>query len=250
VELFKAFTDALSIRFIDYLGGANYDRKAIGGDKSIQSTTGPGLTDGIPLHAEKHFMANPPNVICFYCHQPAEAGGETLLCDGVDLYAQLPKPIQDLFRTNRIVYRRVHADGVWQKVYGCGTVAEVEQLCKMNGVQFAMDPTERSVTTEYRCSAVVGDAEGRPAFANNVLPFALSEWSGKVQSRSVVRFEDGSRIPMEVVLTIASIADRLACQTLMRPNDVMLVDNSTILHGRRPFTGENRCILFRVGDLP
>ena len=113
-----------------------------------------------------------------------------------------------------------------------------------------------------RASALRPDKDGNPAFINSLLILALGEQaivSGQAASYMpemkevrpdfVVRWDDGSHVEPEIIQELANVCGRNEVAVSWSSGDVMLVDNRSIMHGRRASSGTERQILVRMGSL-
>jgi alpha-ketoglutarate-dependent taurine dioxygenase len=78
------------------------DRKLLDGDYKIQSVNGG--SEPFPLHPEISREPWKPDVCFFWCIQPPSRGGETLVCDGVELVRRLPPHLRDFYAARRLRY--------------------------------------------------------------------------------------------------------------------------------------------------
>jgi alpha-ketoglutarate-dependent taurine dioxygenase len=68
-----------------------------------------GLTShSLKLHTDRSSIANPPEILVFYCKRQAEQGGESILMDGKVLYDTLkneyPAILEEISKPNAILY--------------------------------------------------------------------------------------------------------------------------------------------------
>lgn len=259
---FKKFSREHSGEFSDYEGGAfragALNRQKIGGDPTVLTTTGHSQGFPISLHGEMHYLKNPPEIIWFYCERPSSVDGQTTLCDGRTLWNALSPEAQEYFRDTRICYTRYLEDGDWQTTYGTDSLEHVAEVCRRESMEWSFDEESKALTTRYICSAV-RDGE---VFINNILPVLDGEWafksgwidknissmSGKAHPPLVVRAEDGSAIPEAVLASVKKAAKEHTIDLQWESGDVAMVNNLTVMHGRRQATDTNRSILVRMGS--
>jgi alpha-ketoglutarate-dependent taurine dioxygenase len=251
-EKFQQFSNLFGTEFITYAGGG-YIRKTVNedGDRTVLSVTynKPGSTEqqtfGLPIHGEMYYLKNRPTVLWFYCVIPAIEDGETTVCDGVQVYKQLSEATKKLFRTKHLKYIRSYANGQWQNRYQTNDLSVVDKFCKENELKLEIDRETQSITTEYIYPAVIKSQWGREdVFINNILPVEWQETRGI--KGSIVRLEDGSRIPDDVLLEIKDVIDKMTQNVSWKAGDIMMIDNTRILHGRRAFSDQRREIYTRM----
>lgn len=251
VEQFDEFTSRFSTDFMSLVGGG-YKRRVINedGDKSIQSVNyDVGLEHQglfpLPLHGEQYYLEHRPVMLWFYCVCPAAEDGETTVCDGYQLYAGLSDEVRNLFEKQRIKYIRVYYPADWQKRFQTDSLDVVEQFCRDNDMELQIDRAQGIVYTEtlYPASTTC-PYTGRPVFINSMLPVLWQEGNGKVTS--LVRLEDGSKIPDAVVKEITEVAARWTRNIPWQKGDLALVDNRRVMHGRNSFKDNARELYSRM----
>jgi alpha-ketoglutarate-dependent taurine dioxygenase len=188
-----------------------------------------------------------PKLLWFYCETPASSGGETTLCDGIQYCRELQASTQILFNTKRIKYIRKYRSGLWQEIYQTDDLGKVANACDENDLVLTIDDQDHSIVTEYVTSAIVKSRCGNhDVFINNIFPVAAQEFEGK--EANLIRFEDGSKIPLEVFIELKEIADKLTVAIDWEPGEFVMIDNTWLLHGRKPFIGNERQVFTRLCD--
>ncbi|MEJ6484954.1 TauD/TfdA family dioxygenase [Nostoc punctiforme UO1] len=86
VDIFKEFTNLLSIDFINYAGGA-FSRRVINGDQTVLSVND--FKSEIKLHGEMYYQKNIPLMLWFFCANPPLEDGETTVCDGRQFFNEI-----------------------------------------------------------------------------------------------------------------------------------------------------------------
>lgn len=245
-QAFVDLTERFPIRFMEYVGGANNDRgSAFGQSKTVLTVTGGAVAkQAIPLHGEMFYTRPYPQTLFFCCIRPADADGQTTICDGIALWNALPEDVQKVFLDNKLRYRRVYTDDAWKKVYKTDDLQEVKAICGETGVSFTEHP-DGSVETVHVTYAWHDHEAGR-AFVNSVLVWAAREYLAGIDD-SKVRFEDGSELPKELLYRIHGIAEELTLDIGWEPGMVAIVDNTRVMHGRRAYEDTDRDIIMRLG---
>lgn len=242
---FVDLTERFPIAFMEYLGGANNDRgSAFGQSKTVLTVTGGAVEkQAIPLHGEMFYTRPYPRTLFFCCIRPADAAGQTTICDGVSIWNALPEDIRAVLVENKLRYRRIYADDAWKKVYQSDDLAYVRALCEEAGVTFIEHP-DGSIETIHVTNAWHDHKAGR-AFVNSALVWAAREYLAHIDD-SQVRFEDGSEIPKEMLYRIHELAERLTLDIDWEPGMVAIVDNTRVMHGRRAYEDTERDIIMRL----
>jgi alpha-ketoglutarate-dependent taurine dioxygenase len=250
-EVFQTFTDQFGEYMTNKGGGSVREVINKDGDGTILSVSynyqsATQKTFGLPLHSDRSYVKSWPPLMWFYCVVPAVSEGETTVCDGVQVWEQLSPSTQKLFREKRIKYIRHYGEKEWKLWAQTDNLADVEEYCQENGLSLAVDPTDRSVTTAYTTSAVVRTRwSEREAFVNSIL---IVEWQEDELKRtmSVVRFEDGSRIPPDVIAEVRQVTKRLARGIPWKPGQIAMLNNLRHMHGRNAFQDPKREIYVRM----
>lgn len=224
--------------------GANFGRRPIAGHDSLFSATGGNYA--LPLHGEGYFhFSDPPHLLWFFCANPAQEAGETLLCDGEKLFASLPPAIQTGLLQQDIVYSRIHTPSIWQELYGSKDPNHVQAHLKRRGIESRYLP-DGSIESHFRSCAIRHRA-GKQIFVNNLLPFALRELETPEQTQARVRFANGEPIPSEWVVQIQAQAQAQQEDICWQAMDILAIDNTRCLHGRRQIRDPQRELYLRLG---
>jgi len=230
-EQMKAFSEQFSSRFT-----RDQERPLVDSSNGFVSLVEPEM-DAIGPHCENGNTPFQPEAVWFCCAVPAAQGGETLFWDGVRVWEELSEGLRQLFVSKKIKYVKTYSAAQWKHFLGSGTtLADVRRtLDGLEGIDYQISEDE-SVCLEYVCSAVVKTKYGNQnAFVNSLVIF-----------KDKVTFEDGSPIPDSVIAEIEQVMDRLAEEIPWQAGDLVMIDNSKFLHGRRAFNDDQRrifCIL-------
>ncbi|UFP94827.1 TauD/TfdA family dioxygenase [Gloeobacter morelensis] len=244
-KAFLRFSELYCTEFRPYVGGA-YSRETIGGDKTLMSVTGHKLRFAVPMHGEMYYLLHHPTVLWFYCATPALSGGETTVSDGIRFWEALSAPTRALFRSQPLKYIRTYPDGTWQGIYQTDSLEEVAAVCAANQMGVSVGEN-RTVVTEFVTPAFVKTPDGRhEAFINNILPVVGQERAGS--TASLVRLEDGSAIPEAVISELQAVAQAITIAVPWKSGDIVMINNTRAMHGRRTFADDQRDIYVRLGD--
>jgi alpha-ketoglutarate-dependent taurine dioxygenase len=264
IEDFEKHTSALGEDFKTYQGGGfsvgPLARSAIDGNKTILTATGSTQHFAMALHGEMYYLSTPPDLIWFYCAIPPTEGGETTIGDGVKIFDDLPKKVAKLLQERQVRYERRLTDGEWQATYATDSRSEVEEFCKAQNVELNWDEAGTAITS-FRASALRRTPAGKTAFINSVLLNAKGEQAyrsgllaklypdAKIKPGILVRWEDGLEIESDIIDQIDVACTRNEVAVPWSQGDVLLVDNRSVMHGRRASDGKDRKILVRMGKL-
>lgn len=266
-DTFIKFTHLYCQDFSTYQGGGLrwgvLDRQAINNVETLLTTSGHSQGFPIELHGEMYYLKNHPAILWFYCENPPEQGkgGQTTVCDGREVFKSLRESTKKFFQNQHIKYIRNLKNGEWQTAFQTDDLSVVQQFCDDNDTKLIIDSETGNLATEYSCSAIVTSRDGEDVFINNLLLIYLAEWAinsgwfaenvSGMQNASpqlLVRMSDGSPIPEDIIEELCQISDKLTVDIQWEKGDIIMIDNTKILHGRREATGSNRKIFVRMGE--
>jgi alpha-ketoglutarate-dependent taurine dioxygenase len=235
-DIFKEFSNLLSTNFIDYAGGA-FVRRVINGDKTLLSVND--FQFEIKLHGEMYYQKNIPLMVWFFCANPASQNGETTVCDGRAFFNQISSPTKELFDNKKLKFTAHMSKDEWHKKYQTDDVNRLKEMCKNNQTYLNIYEDE-SITLEYICPAVISSRCGQyQVFINSLLPT-------KQLNPNILKFDDNSDIPDDVMSELNEIAEKLTTEISWQKGDILMIDNTRIMHGRRAFSDEKRDIYIRL----
>lgn len=235
---FSAFTDRFSSATLGRLH-LGQNRSEVAGDTDT-STVNLGM-EYVGPHAELGYSPQRPDLLWFYCAHPPASGGETTLVDGIEVWKSLPDPLREKFAMTELLYS-FEASGENEWPLFTGVLADrrrtLELLTAEWGLSYATHD-EDTIDIFYRVPAAQPSRfQGVPAFSNSIIP-SLSRG---------VSFADGTPVRSGDRLSIL-----LTCNDVMTPvdwqkGDVLMIDNSRMMHGRLPFSDPLREIHIRMSN--
>lgn len=222
----------------------NSGRKCVQDCPSLFLATGSSLLKGLPLHGELYYQSlQPPELLWFYCVEADSPVSGTWICDGQRLFETLPSAIQDLLLQHTVVYTRTLTRDYWPKAYGTADFEALSAFLQPLGIQADIQPNGE-LQTRFSASPLRW-SHNQPVFINNILPFGLREHE-EPDSRARVRLDDGRAIPLQTLLTIQALADRIKHEHHWQAGDILLIDNRWMLHGRGPLSAGLRQLYLRM----
>ena len=230
-EQMKAFAEKFSSRFV-----LDKDRPIVDQRNRFITLVDPGMHYVSP-HCENANSPFRPDVVWFCCAVPAAQGGETLYWDGVRVWQEMSEGLKDLFISKKIRFLQKFPAADWKRFLGAAaTITDVKKTLEgIEGLSYQINE-DQSIALEYICSAVVKTKYGNNnAFANSLI-------SEHKNPKGAVTFEDGSPIPVAAISQIQEIMNRLTEVISWESGDLVMIDNSRFLHGRRSFTDTKRRI--------
>ncbi|MEH2462503.1 TauD/TfdA family dioxygenase [Nostoc sp.] len=235
-DTFKEFTNLLSIDFRNYAGGA-FSRRVINGDQTLLSVND--FKSEIKLHGEMYYQQNIPLMLWFFCANTPLADGETTVCDGRQFFNEISSSTKELFNKKKLKFTVSISKEEWQKKYQTDNLNTLKEICQKNNTHLIVND-DQSILIEYICPAIIPSRCGKyQVFINSLLPT-------KQLSSKILKFEDNSEIPEEVVFELNEIAEKITTEISWQKGDILMIDNTRILHGRRAFADDQRDIYIRL----
>ncbi|PHJ65697.1 taurine catabolism dioxygenase TauD [Nostoc linckia z18] len=237
-EQMKVFAEQFDATFLN-----QYNRPIVDLNNQFITLVDSGMHYIAP-HCENANSPFRPDVVWFCCAVPAAEGGETLFWDGVEVWKAMSRELQQLFIDQKIRYVQKFLASHWQQFLGASaTIDDVKKILdNMAGISYKINQDE-SLILEYICSGVIKTKYGnQDAFANSI----ISEYRNP---RAIVTFANGSAIPVKVINEIQKILDDLIGFIPWMSGDLVMIDNSRFLHGRKSFNDKRRRIVTLLSDI-
>lgn len=204
--------------------------------------------DPIGLHVENGATPFAPDLLWFHCVKAAASGSQTTVCDGYRVWDALSDRARQVFTAQPISYARTVPARLWKRLAavlaGDGREPQdttVEDLYKQANPGADIEFTELpdgGLHYRYRVYAAHPTKwSDRMAWANSLLGPSYN------YEAPVIRFADGTAIPDEVTAEYQAVTQRLTEEIAWQDGDIVLIDNSRVMHGRRAITDPDRTIL-------
>jgi alpha-ketoglutarate-dependent taurine dioxygenase len=210
----------------------------------------------IALHNEFSYSYTWPLRIFFYAQQPAETGGETPIADSRKVYNSLHDDVRIPFAEKGVMYARNYGTGVdltWQDAFQTSDKAVVEDYCRKAPLDWEWLPGDRLRTRQVRPAVARHPVTGEMVWFNQAHLFHVSNLGteGAAAMRNVFAEEDlprnayygdGSPISDEELAHVRAAIDSATVAFPWQKNDVLMLDNMLVAHGRNPYTGARRIL--------
>ena len=184
--------------------------------------------EAFPLHPELSREPWKPDVCMFWCASAPSHGGETTVCDGVELVRRLPTPAYDALRTRRLLYSLPALPSTVS--YWLGTPEPSDQVLNNPppSCPYTFQRAERGIRRSFPRPAL-----HKPMFTDglafgNFLLFARY----MTGNRNFPTFENGEVIPDDLVHEVKLTSDSITLPVQWRQGDLLVVDNTRFMHGR------------------
>ena len=211
-------------------------------------------TTEIFLHHEMAQTPLYPSKLFFYCEIAADRGGATPICRSDWVLARLSDVAPgfvSLLETVGVRYTNVMpgdddaGSGQGRSWRSTLSVADREgaeaRLAELSyDWQWLDDGSLRATTPALPAVRMLPD--GRKSFFNQLIA-AFRGWSdSRNDPNRAITFGDGTAITGNDMEPAIAIADDLTHDVAWQAGDVALIDNFTVMHGRRPYAGKRRVL--------
>jgi alpha-ketoglutarate-dependent taurine dioxygenase len=253
IDAFESVCAAVASPLMAYRDRAT-PRSVVGGHVLTATDYPPNVA--ICLHNENVFAAEFPSRIFFHCMHAALDGGETPLADVRRVYERIPAAIRDEFERRGVLYARTFGGRFgldWREVFQLDDRRELEEYCRAAEIDWEWDGD--SLRTRQRRPAVaVHPRTGERVWLNHLAALHVSSLEpakrrmltkllGDRDLPNNVYYGDGVTIADDIVATVRDAYDDLAVAVEWQTNDVLMVDNLLVAHGRRPFSGRRELVV-------
>jgi alpha-ketoglutarate-dependent taurine dioxygenase len=202
------------------------------------------------LHQELSFTPVRPDAIWLWCEKTAGRGGETTIADGARIYASLPDHLKRLFESKRLKF---NFGGMVSGVAELFNVDQADLAGTLASHAPALTYTRdgEALAFTYLTSALQKTKYGgETTFANFLLFSQTAGACGHPEAKRVMgmlRFEDDQPIPPELVAEVGAIAEPLTQPIRWQAGDLVMIDNTRMMHGRRGFEpNSERTVYYRA----
>lgn len=202
-------------------------------------------TDAMGLHIENGNLPFLPDVQWFYCAKSPEIGSQTTICDGYDVWQQLADDTKNIFKNKRVTFTRNIPEHLWKKYlsveigipYEAVNETHLKSVNRMvKGQNYSLNE-DGSVLSEYKVFAAHPTKfSDKIAFANSIMSPSYNYEKPKIT------MEDGQPIPDTVMEEIKEVTEKLIIEIDWQENDTVVIDNSSVMHGRRKVDDPSRKI--------
>jgi alpha-ketoglutarate-dependent taurine dioxygenase len=251
VSAFEAVVRAFSGEPLTY-NERSSPRHSIKGN--VYTSTDYPRDEEIFLHNENSYQAVWPRVVYFYCDREPETRGATPLADVRGVYRAIDPAVRAEFeRRGWMVVRnyRPHFGVSWSEVFGTSDRSEVERYCADRGMVAEWPGADHLRTTAVRKAAYPHPDTGEEVWFNHITFFHHTSLDEDLQEGLLGMFGeeglptntyygDGEPIPADVIAHLRACYRAASRRFDWRHQDVLLVDNMLVAHGREPFTGPRK----------
>lgn len=254
VQDFEPFISSITPGLLEY-DYASTPRTKV--EKQVYTSTEYPPQLKIPMHNEMAYTSSWPSVLWLYCDIAPQIRGETPLADSRTVYQRIPPEIRQRFIENGVLYTRTYNTGLdvpWQQVFGSEDRKVVENYCNRAGISFEWLDDD-VLKTRQVCQAVTQHPKtGETVWFNQAHLFHVSALQADVRENLLLAVDeedlprnayygDGTVIEDEILDEIRAIYEDVIVAFPWQQNDLLLVDNLLVAHGRNSFEGSRRILV-------
>lgn len=251
LEAFQELARAAAGDLLDYRQRATPRSRVAG---NVYTSTDYPPDQPIELHNESCYAKTFPLRIFFYCDQPAEEGGETPIADCRQVLAGLDADVRRRFEERGVMYVRNFRDGVghdWREVFDVSDRDALAERCRADDIDWEWRDDGSLVTRQVRPAVATHPATGERVWFNQATAFHVSTLPPSLRDGLVALFGvdgvpkttlygDGSPIEPEALAAVRLAVERSTVRFPWHKDDVLMLDNMLVAHGRRPYAGARR----------
>ena len=204
--------------------------------------------DPIGLHLENGGTPYAAELLWFHCVKAAASGSQTTVCDGYRVWDALSDRAKEAFSALPIRYARTVPAALWRRLASFlvadgrspdeVSVADLYATANPGSkAEFTQNPDD-SLHYDYQVHAAhPTNWSTRTAWANSLLGPSFN------YETPDIRFADGSAIPADITAEYTAVTEAVTEEIPWQDGDIVLIDNSRVMHGRRAITDPDRTIL-------
>jgi amino acid adenylation domain-containing protein len=248
---FEQLARTISPELLDYYE-RTVERQQI--SKYVYTSSEYPMDHHIPFHNEYSFTHEWPMKLFFYCLTPSASGGQTPIADSRKVYQLIEPRVSERFIEKKIMYVRNYGEGLdldWKNVFQAASAGEVEEYCHKAGIIWEWKDANRLKTSQVRQAAMAHPKSGEIVWFNQAHLFHVSSLAPTVYESMLTLFRedemprnafygDGTPIELSVLEQIRDAYRQASVTFDWRQNDVLLLDNMLVAHGRAPFAGPRK----------
>ncbi|MGW1978272.1 TauD/TfdA family dioxygenase [Streptomyces sp. NPDC001889] len=208
----------------------------------------------IPLHNEMSYQASWPLVLYFHCVEPPLTLGATPLASTRAVYDLIDPSVREEFVRRKWMVVRNYRDDIglrWWQAFNTESREEVERLCAAGGLEAEWIGSSGLRTRAVREPVHTHPVTGETVWFNHVVIFHVSSLPAHTRSGLLdicgedglpnnTYYGDGEPIPDEVTDHLRDCYRQASVRFDYHRDDLLVVDNMLVSHGREPFTGPRK----------
>ena len=255
-EFLGSLIERLGFEPFSYAGG-NSPRTALGNDVYTSTEFSP--RGHIPLHQELSYRTETPKALVFLCAQAARRGGETTVASAEEFLQMLPQEVSSVFNESTLRYvERLSETGdrlfaPWPERFEVSSVVELRQKLAGRATVSELEGT-RLVEIAWSAPAIRLTSDGIRVWGNQVDQWmpgtyfnsreqrAFERLYGRVYPHEVSCPSNEAATDAHIISAVSAVSRQIEVPIAWNVGDLLLVDNLTAMHGRRPYAGPRRIL--------
>lgn len=249
---FNSIIECFPYPNFDYVGG-NAVRRQLA-PRVFTANESPS-SEPIPFHHELAQSPSYPLHLFFFCQEAALKGGETSLLSSWDFVEKLvqkcPEFVQQV-QEKGVRYVRVLSEEDdpssaigrgWKSTYWTEDKAQVETKLSDAGYTWEWMDNGTLKTISPILTGVKVDERTRKRVFFNQMVAAYTGWKdSRNDPRKAIVFGDFTAVPSKAMDIAAGLMEEMAVNVKWQNGDIMIVDNTLVMHARRPYEGPRRVL--------
>jgi len=251
---FEEFIRTMTGELLPYMQRSSPRHRVSG---NIYTSTDYPPEQSIFLHNENSYQRSWPLKIFFYCHVPAQQGGETPLAHTGRVLELIRPEIREKFERKKILYVRNFGNGLglpWQTVFQTEDKSEVERYCREAAIEYEWKGNNHLRTRHIKDAVATHPLTGQAVWFNHATFFHPTTLAPEIlENLSLVTDEedfpyntfygDGTVIEAEVLAHLRAVYEQETLSFPWQASDVLMLDNMLVAHGRAPFVGPRKIMV-------
>ena len=231
-------------------------RKSLG--RNIFTSNEAPSDKSIPPHHEMAQCENPPSYIIFFCLIPPLHGGCTPIIRSSDVALKFKVMYPDLYKrlkTEGIRYLREFPSETdltqplgksWKETYRVQTRAELEDVLKVRNIDWVWLENDTVQTIGPIMPIFRTDCNDEETIFMAAETSLLYQKSGAKKMLMYANGEHLSKESNDAFIEIGKYAYEHSTRISYCKNDVLIINNSSVMHSRDPFTGPRELAVLLV----
>ncbi|CAB3746818.1 TauD/TfdA family dioxygenase [Paraburkholderia humisilvae] len=209
--------------------------------------------DRVGLHCENGNSPFWPDLCWFYCQTAPARGSQTTVCDGKAVYRQMTAAQKAAFDAQDIVYARRVDEQRWKTYAFHALASQGQHLACTKDATFGhlLSLTQGRTGTRLTLN---DDGSVRYRFqvpavrASHINPHLTHNFANSLfgpsnhYEKPEITFANGGAIPQALLVELEALCERFTAEIGWQTGDVVLIDNTRVMHGRRAIEDKARSI--------
>lgn len=254
VEQFEELARTVSPQVLDYRERSS-PRSEI--SRGIYTSTDHPADQYIHFHNEQSYTHSWPMKLWFFCVQPPDKGGATLIADGRRVLSLLNPETRERFMRKKVKYVRNYGDNFglsWQVAFQTANRTEVEDYCRKASIGCEWKDENHLRTSQVFEPIVAHPRTGESVWFEHTAFFHVSSIEPVLRDALLKEFAeedlpfntyygDGSPIEDSALDEIREAYRQTTVRFDWREKEVLLIDNMLTSHSREPFAGQRKIVV-------